>query len=387
MQPIASNQPASKPGTAQAAATNGGQGQAVQRLSFLRSTRSHTEVGQTYTGTLATADQTINIAVPVNGYLRVILLRMVFTTASNIATTAFNADAPWNVIRNLNFKDANGNSFMNMGGYSMFLASLFGAYRLFRPDGAAAGYSVTTGAGGGVGGSFTITLPIFCEFAREGFGALPNMDATTQYRIDLTLSTIATVYSTAPTNAPTFTITPVILTFQQPSSIDEMNLAQTVTPPALGTYQIWTSSTYGLSGGENTITLNSATGNAIRNQIFIFRNAGTTRDDTYVPTSNLTYEFDAGTMWLEPPAIRRTLAYMLYGVDAPAGVLVYNRTSDPDFVPIGEYGEEYLVTKSGTKLLLRFTPGATPAANSTIEVLTNHVIRAEGMYNAYGYPG
>lgn len=335
---------------------------------FTRGAKEHVEPGATLSTTLSATNQVQTHRVPVYGYIHTLYLVITATTAGNAAATAFNADAPWNVIRNLNFRDANGIPIRNLSGYQNYLAEKWGGYWLFRPDQSTFAFTTTTGAGA-TGGSFTIVMPITCAFGRDGLGALPNMDASSQYAVDLTLGTLADVYSVAPTNPPTVTTQIVLRAYANPPAADAMGNPLRSTPPALGTVQYWSVATFNLTASENVVYL-PRVGNIIRNHVLVFRDGANARSNAVLgATMHIRHELDATILFNESSLVRRQIDYMTYGFDCDTGLLVYGRTDDPDRIPSGEYGDKWLPTLGSTKYSLIFTPGAT----GVLEVLTNDI--------------
>lgn len=354
--------------SAQTGTDNAQQGKVPQAfIPFTRGAKEHTEPGQTFTATLSANTQQQSHKVPVFGYIHTLYLVVTAVTAGNAANVAFNADAPWNVIRNLNFRDANGIPIRNLSGYQNYLAEKWGGYWLFRPDQDTFAFSQTTGAVA-TGGSFTFVMPISCAFGRDGLGALPNMDASSQYAIDLTLGTLTDVYSTAPTAAPTITTQLFLRAYQNPPASDLAGNSLRNRPPALGTVQYWSNANFNINAAENVLYL-PRVGNLIRNHILVWRDVSGVRQNTMVPSGNVRTEMDSTIMFNESMLLRRQIGYQTYGYSFDTGTIVYGRTDDPDRIPSGEYGDKWLATLGSTKLALIFTPGAA----GTLEVLTNDI--------------
>lgn len=344
---------------------------------FQRAAKIHTEAFPTQVGTISGSNQTIVLRVPISGYLKRIWLEVSVVTASNAATVAFGADAPWNFFRTILFRDANGTPIHNLSGYYTYLAQLLGGYTLFRLDGSALSYSVVTGVGAGLGGSFTFVLPINQAFGRDGLGALPNMDSSTQYQIELTIGTTADLYPvTPPTNPGTFSIQAYVECFMNPPTTDQAGNQNRTSPPNVGTAQFWSYSNYNLNaGGENTILLNRV-GNLIRNHFLVFRTSAGVRSVSVLPNNNLVWEWDSTLMFSDNVLWRQGFFYDGFGFDLPTGVISYPRTLDPDGVPVGEYGDQYLQTYGSTKLLIRITPQAA----GQLDVITNDIVPVGNIY-------
>lgn len=363
----------SQPGPA-----NNGEGSRVRSrpVPFARASKAHTERGENRTGNVSASNQTLALRVPVYGYLDVLYLEVTVTTAGNAAAVAFNIDAPWNFFRNIQFRDVNGTPIKNISGYQAYLLAKFGGYRLFRPEGSALTFTTVTG-GGATGGSFTFVLPLYVGFGRDCLGVLPNMDASAQYQMEVTLGTTADLYSVAPTNPGAFSITLSGLFRSRPDVSDQFGNVNQTTPPNLGTVQYDSVQNFSWTGtGEQSLML-PRVGNLIRNHILVFRDGTGARSNTVVPVS-IFWEWDSSNMYSESVLSRRAEAYRLYGFDVETGMLLYPRVGDPDKVPVGEYGDDYLPTAGTTKLLIRFTPGATGA----LEVITNDIVPVGSIFAA-----
>src|SRR6478752_5017783 len=73
---------------------------------FAKAAKNHLETGQSQTITLSAAQQNLQpFVVPAYGYLREVLLVVTATATGNAAAVAYNADAPWNVIRSMVLQD------------------------------------------------------------------------------------------------------------------------------------------------------------------------------------------------------------------------------------------------------------------------------------------
>lgn len=341
---------------------------------FARAAKTHIEPGQTESTTLSTSAQVLNLKIPPYGYAEKTYLVVTGTTSGNIATVTFEADAPWNVIKNLLFRDANGTPIYNISGYHGYLADKWGGYKLWPASGATDVFSTTAGSGA-TGGSFKFVLPLHHAFGREGLGLLANMDAAARYQLDLTLGTIDNVYGTAPTNAPTVTVQLVLQARTNPPAVDVDGNPTAQLPPGLGTVQYWSYATHSWSGTGEQVFYLPRVGQLIRNQILVFRNASGARDAAVVPAS-LIYEWDTGIRYSTPTDILRVHNYVHYGQLLDTGVVVLGNTLDPDHIPPGELGDSWLPTRGGTKLALRFTPGAA----GSVEVLQNDISPVGDIY-------
>lgn len=366
-----------------------GSASSVAVIPFARSSKWHIEQGNTQTGIAINSAQpgTLNFPIPSYGYLSAVLITVAATGGTGTAAVAFE-DAPWSLLSSIQLQDVNGVPIVQLSGYSAYLAAKYGGYRVFPLDGSSnqnVYQPVQTS------GNFKFILPIFLEFGRDGLGCLPNMDASARYNLQIVLasglaSATGPVYTTAPTGYPTVSITVEALFRSQPPATDMFGNQNSVTPPAVGTVQYWTSQTAsGLANGANTIQL-TRVGNLIRNHVLVFRNTNGTRATAEtagdVPLS-LEMDWDVGVRYLANVAtLRQLFGYQTYGYDVPNGVVVLPNTTDPDRLAVSEYGDEWLPTVGATKLTLRFT---TTTGNGSLAIVTNDIVPASGqIYSASG---
>jgi hypothetical protein len=239
-------------------------------------------------------------------------------------------------------------------------------------------------------------LPIFLEFGLDGLGCLPNMDASARYNLQLTIAGGANtsqvtgpfvVGGTICTTLPTMSITVEILARSQPPAADMYGNMNSTSPPAVGSVQYWTNQTAsGLANGANTIQL-TRVGNLIRNHIFVWRSSSTTLNpragaELADMPSLFEFDWDTGQRYVVNTATLRAYnGYTNFGFDMPNGVVLLPDTLDPDFLPIGNFGDEWLGTVGATKFTLRFSPGAS-ASGGSLSILTNDIVPASGMIYA-----
>src|SRR5262249_32489920 len=199
---------------------------------------------------------TFNFPIPSYGFLTAVLLTVQASGGSGVAAVAYE-DAPFSIIQSLQLSDVNGVPLWQLSGYHAFLAAKFGGYRLYGLDGSSLTslfQPVQTS------GNFKFILPIFLEFGRDGLGAAPNMDASARYQLQIVLASgnaapTGPVYTTAPTGYPTLSLQLEGLFRSQPPAADMSGRAQSTTPPAVGTFQYWTSQTFPSLTGAQTLQL------------------------------------------------------------------------------------------------------------------------------------
>lgn len=342
---------------------------------FARAAKGHIEQGQTQTLASGswTAGQVQQYQVPTFGYMSSLIATITGSGGSGTATVTAAADAPWNLFSNVLFTDVNGTPIVNLDGYGLYLAMTWGGYRNYRYDQSTFGFTaIATGAN--ASGNFKYKIEIPAEFATDALGCLPNMDASAQYRMNLTYNGPSSFYGVAPTNVPSISTLLELNARTRPPQTDMYGNPQSTQPPSAGTVQYWTSQIFNLSSGQNTLQL-TRVGNLIRNHILVFRDSGGSRanaDSTGVTPTTIEFDWDAGIRYKMNVDTQRELNYLAYGWDVPAGVVVFPNTLDPEAIPGHEYGQQWMSTVGSTLLKLQFTNSAA----GTLQVITNDIVPA-----------
>ena len=355
--------------------------QAAALMPFIRASVDHVEQGATQTVASAAWAAALNqvFNVPSYGFLAEEWLTVTGSGGSGTATVAAAADAPWNLFGQVLFKDANGTPIIQLDGYAAYLARLLGGYKPWRPDQSTFGFTpIVTGAN--ASGNFKFKLEMNEMFGPEGWGCLPNMDGSAIYTINLTLNGPSTFYSTAPTNVPNLSTLIEAICRSRPGNPDSYGRPTQQDPPAKGTVSYWTSQTFNVVNGNNTLQMNRV-GNVIRNIFLVFRDAGGSRanaDSTGITPTSFTLKKDAGLLLQMNTDTQRQRNYEAYGFDVPAGVIAFPFTLDPDGVAGHEFGDSYLPTAQSTVLQWIFQSSAA----GTLQVITNDLVIAGNLYPA-----
>jgi hypothetical protein len=212
--------------------------------------------------------------------LRGIDIEVTGVTSGNSATVVFNGDMPLGVLSTVNFQDSGGNSIVgSFDSYSVAMIMKYGGYGYGDPR-LSVVYSATAGSGG-TGGSFNFVLRIPVEFIqRTGAGSLVNQTTQSPLTLSLTLTTNALVYSTAPTSAPSVTVSVDLLGYWKGS-----NAAANPAPKIAGTTQYWNrSSIMGLNGAADFYAPQIGIGNPIRTFLWLNYATGAARSTADFPS-------------------------------------------------------------------------------------------------------
>lgn len=318
-----------------------------------------------------------------NGWLKGLWFLFECVTASNAATVAFKADAPFSAIAKVVFLDVgNREVFGPLGGYDWQNVMKFGGYFEIGDPRSDVVYSVTTGAGG-TGGSFTMVMYLPIEVVhRDAMGDIENKSSSSSFKVNITLDASTAVYSTAPTTLGTVRCRVIEDGFTEPDAADSAGRPLSQAPPAAGTIQYWTSENTTLNAGSAKYLVQNGLGYSIRNLVFKLTDSTGSRSqgDADWPDP-VTLNFGKIQLFQRYQKIwksRIAKAYGLTNTTADASLGLENGvypvwfTRDFDFRPGGELRNGYLVTKPGQVLQWSGTIGG--SGTHTLSTLVNYVI-------------
>ena len=273
-------------------------------------------------------------------------------------TSAAAADAPWNVIQTLDFRDAGGQPiYQPYDGFSLFCLQLYsgqcgnGGSQDPRVLPSYTAVSTTSGANGGQF-QFKYYLPF--SINSSDYCALPSDNSAELPKLSILFNTSASVYSTAPSVLGTINVTveedfaPVPTNYQGLSPFDDGASAQwwinnsAQQPPSAAAARI----------------LDQSVGQFVHSKIYVFRDGSNVRQDVF-PSTDFSYYID-NYPYLSQMLIQDLYDDMAkaYGVGStvyqarPAGVisLPYWRQSIRTEVDGSDDLERILVTTGSTKL-------------------------------------
>lgn len=376
-------------GTAQGTRGRGGQQAVVPTVPFIRASAEHREPsGIDVSRVMTAADQDLGVFdIPAYGYVRSIVLLVQATGGAGAGVTAAE-DGPWNALKNIALTEPNGaviNQFNS--GYDLAIGgNKYGGYR--SPEGADPRASVVHSAVAAGSGNFTYLVRIPVELnLRDGLGSLPNQNAAATFKLRLTLAASTQIYSVVPaTTLPTVRVRAFLEAWDQPESATAGQTNQ-ITPPAMNTTQFWSSQTYPVNVGQNTIRL-TRVGNYIRNLVFILRRGGTSRVNGEADWADpLTLYLDTRPLDIIENNNWRHQMYERTGFGGAAianeaakgldnGVRVYDFMHEFDGVLGRENRDLWLPTLGSTRLELQ----GNFANAGTLTVLTNDVSVAGSVF-------
>lgn len=254
--------------------------QPVRKRSFLVGTQEVIE-GADYDQTVSVYGGAFpNWALTATGWLKGIWLDVLITTAGNaVATVTFAENYPFNILGNIQLNDVNNEAiFGPFDSYTAMLTNKYGGYfNAEDPATAATYYRVAGTSTNAAAGSAHFSLWIPLEIVRrDPLGPVASVNNTASLTLVMSYNTSASLFSAAPTNAPSVRIRGTQLFYWEPKKTDKAGRPISQSPPAAGTTQYWTQGNLPLSGGTNNIQVGTALGYPWRNYLFmLIRSAGT----------------------------------------------------------------------------------------------------------------
>lgn len=322
--------------------------------------------------------QQVSVVVDGSGFIYGIDLDVQGIAATNVANVVFTEDAPWNALGTCNFGDVNG-TLIDLDGFSLYLANLYGGWTYQQRQDSADVQIYQLQPGNGVaGGSFRFHLFAPIALNRRSLLALvANQDRAQKYNLRSDINTLANLYTTQPTNAPTVQIRRHYDNYAVPAPQNANGAAQQQQPPKFGVLHYLTQSvnpTAPAPGAQNHYL--PRLGNTIRLIILVLRsNSLRATAEATLPTQ-IQFVLGDTPIFVESPAYRRALMWDRYGFDAPAGVFVYDWITDVIQTAFGgELGEDYQYTNGLVNAQFIITyPAAWNAAGSSLTVITDDLV-------------
>jgi hypothetical protein len=335
-------------------------------------------------------------AINAGQYLRGVRLIVRTTTVGTTGTAGTTTDMPFNILTQVDLINVDGSEILyNMGGFAHYIA-----HKYTRPwSGDPAAYP---DAANSTVLSPQFTLPLFPEI-RWTAGVLANTDSRSQYRFDASIDTLTNIQQGggAYAAAPLIAVTPYMDAWAQPDDKDLQGTPNQPTPPGLALqvkrrHQIFTLN----ASSSDNIMQSALTGNALRAQIFVCRNAtNNLRVDAF--TDPIQWQIDNRSMGKISTQVGNTQAagsglieqwmYEFYqeyfatiltastsnGLRPPTSYQPYEREQGvyvfPRFIKPGSlHGQGWLYTANNTKEIFETTSSAN-VSTATAELISDEV--------------
>lgn len=214
-----------------------------------------------------------------NGFLAdlFIILTNAATPNSN-AAVAFNEDAPQNTIAVFTLSDTGGQPILGpMSGWELYAFVKWGGFSFSDDMKDSQTWTATTGTSS-AGGFFKMIFHVPIQFVkREPLGPLPNTNNQTVFAVDITINTLANIYSTAP-NGTLGQLNVQISqdSYRQSAGKDAQGNQTVTTPPGLGAVLYLRRSTMDMQAGAQQQEINQQEG-SYRALLFVLRDSNNSR--------------------------------------------------------------------------------------------------------------
>lgn len=311
---------------------------------------------------------------PVGGYLRGLNFYVTAVSGGATAATA-SADAPYNVIQNLYFRDPFGQPIIQADGYSILLMNLYGGQVGALGIGNVPSTLPSWSAVSGTTGAFSMRLYVPLELDSSGYCSLPDMNAASQPQLQVQTNPTSTVYSSLTGTAPTLTLT-----------VDEPYWMAPVDNPAAAPADVGSSAQWSVSSAAAGVASNQfqrvqlpRVGTFIHTLILVLRDSTGARIDAW-PTSDLSLWFDGVPVLFESFNERADQMYTQFGVTRPTGVIVYTfRDSIQSFISNGDNYDMLAPTTPATLLEVSGTFGTISNGPAKIQAITGELFPQGGI--------
>jgi len=246
------------------------------------------------------------------GFLRRIRIRLRNNVAGSGGT--FNADYPAKLLQQISLTDPNGAEIYGgptWSGYEALMAEKYGAYKAVNDPEISPLFSASTTTP-----LYVWTIPLELSES-SGYGALPNFDAQSPYKLKLTLDSNANIWSAAPTTTqPQYLFDYIIECWTLPDQVNKLTgLAQSVFPPGIGqnlfgvqgvgcTVQHWSKSNPSIAASSAVTASLIRKGNTFRGLVMVVRNSSGVRQAVSNFPNPITFQVDGAPLWLNmDPAV------------------------------------------------------------------------------------
>ena len=209
--------------------SGGGPAQPVQVKPFAQASKNGTRLVGNFAPAVSAAPAPIGpIALTASGgYIKRYILESIMTGGGGTTPGVLNADGPWNQDALITLTEPNNNPVLNLTGYNLFLADIYGGYAMGENPANDPDYSVTLGN--------LATWPyIPIELDPTGLGALSDLSSSSGYQLYVLPNPDTTVYSTLPSPLPTRALNVYADFWTLPGTVDGEGNPQSIVPPRAG---------------------------------------------------------------------------------------------------------------------------------------------------------
>jgi hypothetical protein len=240
------------------------------------------EIQNSYDRTVTVTANTVqfpDVEIEPDGWARGWWFDFDMVAASNVAAVAFTEDFPFNMVSTVLLKGTNvPQTFGPFSMYDWAGINKYGAYQQVGDPRNDQSFNGGTAGAGFTGAHVTLYLPLEIS-QHDALGDLQNQSDNSVYRVAVTAAASATMFTVAPTNAPTIELKVEQDSYSEPVAALALGGRPVMdAPPLPGTRQCWqTEDDTGIVAGSHTTKITNGIGYAYRQIILIERRAGTSR--------------------------------------------------------------------------------------------------------------
>lgn len=259
--------------------SGGGPAQPAAPKPFAQASKTGTRLVGNFVPTISAAPGAIGptALTASGGYIKRWILETILSGGGGTTAGVLAADAPWNLFALVTVTEPNNNPILNLTGYNLFLADIYGGFSMGENPANDPDYSTTSG-------NINMWPYIPIELDPTGLGALSDLSSSSGYQLYLLPNPTGTVFTTVPSPLPTATVNAYAEFWTLPDRVDGENNPQAIVPPRAGTIQMWNqilNIVLSAGGGNQEYQLNRM-GNRLRTIIMATRSSGA-RSDTPFP--------------------------------------------------------------------------------------------------------
>jgi hypothetical protein len=277
---------------------------AVQVKPFAQASKPGTRLVGNYAPAISASPAPIGpVALTASGgYIRRYILETILSGGGGTTPGVLQGDGPWNLFSLVTLSEPNNNPILNLTGYNLYLADIYGGYTYGANPANDPDYSTAAG-------NIQMWPYIPIELDPTGLGSMSDLSSSSGYQLYVLPSPDGTAYSTVPAPLPTAQLNVQAEFWTLPDRVDDENNPQAIVPPRAGTVQMWNqilNITLSAGGGNQEYQLNRV-GNRLRTILMVTRSSGA-RSDAVFP-SPARVEWDDIILHSVSPQILRKRMY------------------------------------------------------------------------------
>jgi hypothetical protein len=252
------------------------------------------------------------------GYVKRWIIENILSGGGGTTAGVLSADGPWNLDSLITLTEPNNNPVLNLTGYNLYLADIYGGYTLGENPANDPDYSTALG-------NINDWPYIPIELDPTGLGALSDLSSASGYQLYILPNPDTVTYTTLPSPLPTRATNVYAEFWTLPDQEDADSVQQAIVPPRAGTIQMWNqilNIVLSAGGGNQEYQVNRM-GNRLRTVLMVTRSSGARSDVPFPNPCRLEWD-DIILHNLSPQILRkRMFEKCLSQTVRPTGVFMF----------------------------------------------------------------